>query len=217
MLEIIDADFNDPDHGRQVLAMLNEYASGPMGGNTPLPAHAQANLIPELACRPTVRALLARIDGQAAGVAIYVEGFSTFACRPLLNLHDLAVSPRFQGQGVGKALLLDAEEPQWKALHRIGSPVSSRAPGGRQTWEAFRDRMREYAAQGYAFDLEDNEPSIRCVAAPVRDASSGIVAAISVSSTVPYMSLERMREMVAVVQGAAAGISAELGWKVERA
>ena len=89
--------------------------------------------------------------------------------------------------GVGKALLLDADEPQWKALHRVGGPVSSRAPGGQQGWEAFRERMRGYAAQGYAFDLEDNEPSIRCVAAPVRDASSGIVAAISVSSTVPYV------------------------------
>ena len=43
--------------------------------------------------------------------------------------------------GVGKALLLDAEEPQWKALYRVGAPVSSRAPGGRQTWEAFRDRV----------------------------------------------------------------------------
>ena len=117
--------------------------------------------------------------------------------------------------GVGKALLLDADEPQWKALHRVGAPVSSRAPGGRQTWEAFRDRMRDYAANGYAFDLEDNEPSIRCVAAPVRDASSGIVAAISVSSTVPYMSLERMNEMVDVVKDAAARISAELGWKVQ--
>lgn len=117
--------------------------------------------------------------------------------------------------GVGKALLLDADEPQWKALHRVGAPVSSRAPGGRQTWGAFRDRMRDYAAHGYAFDLEDNEPSIRCVAAPVRDASSGIVAAISVSSTVPYMSLERMHDMVAVVRDAAARISAELGWKVQ--
>ena len=29
--------------------------------------------------------------------------------------------------GVGKALLLDADEPQWKALHRVGGPVSSRA------------------------------------------------------------------------------------------
>ena len=87
-----------------------------------------------------------------------------------------------------------------------------RAPGGQQGWEAFRERMRGYAAQGYAFDLEDNEPSIRCVAAPVRDASSGIVAAISVSSTVPYMSLERMDEMVPVVCDAAMRISAELGW-----
>ena len=42
-----------------------------------------------------------------------------------------------------------------------------------------------------------------------------IVAAISVSSTVPYMSLERMNEMVDVVKDAAARISAELGWKVQ--
>ncbi|MEN4919984.1 GNAT family N-acetyltransferase [Achromobacter spanius] len=105
MLEIIDVDFNNPEHGRQVLAMLNEYASGPMGGNSPLPEYAQANLIAELARRPTAHALLARIDGEAAGVAIYLEGFSTFACRPLLNLHDLGVAPKFQGQGVGRHLL----------------------------------------------------------------------------------------------------------------
>jgi DNA-binding IclR family transcriptional regulator len=37
--------------------------------------------------------------------------------------------------------------------------------------------MTEYVAGGYAFDLEDNEPSIRCVAAPIRDASKRIVAA----------------------------------------
>ena len=43
-------------------------------------------------------------------MAIYLEGFSTFACRPLLNLHDLGVSPRFQGQGVGKALLSALEQ-----------------------------------------------------------------------------------------------------------
>ena len=87
--------------GRQVLAMLDEYASGPMGGNTPLPAHVHRDLIRNWPAAPR-RALLARVDGEPAGVAIYLEGFSTFACRPLLNLHDLGVSPRFQGQGVGK-------------------------------------------------------------------------------------------------------------------
>ena len=53
---------------------------------------------------------MARVDGQPAGVAIYLEGFSTFACRPLVNLHDLGVSPRFQGLGVGKQLLGALEE-----------------------------------------------------------------------------------------------------------
>jgi len=110
VLEIIDVDFTNPEHGHQVLAMLNEYASGPMGGSCPLPEFARSNLIAELSRRPTAHALLARIDNEAAGVAIYLEGFSTFACRPLVNLHDLAVSPRFQGQGVGKHLLAALED-----------------------------------------------------------------------------------------------------------
>lgn len=71
--------------------------------------------------------------------------------------------------------------------------------------------MQDYVAGGYAFDLEDNEPSIRCVAAPVRDASGQIVAGISIASTVPYMPLEKMAELIPVIKQAAAGISAELG------
>jgi DNA-binding IclR family transcriptional regulator len=71
--------------------------------------------------------------------------------------------------------------------------------------------MQAYQQLRYAFDLEDNEPSIRCVAAPICDASRHIIAALSVASTVPYMSLERMRDLVPLVQQAAAGVSAQLG------
>ena len=67
---------------------------------------------------------------------------------------------------------------------------------------------------GYTFDLEENEASIRCVAAPVRDASGAVVAALSVASTIPYMSLERMDELIPVVQREARAISEELGWRV---
>ncbi|OZI72670.1 IclR family transcriptional regulator [Bordetella genomosp. 2] len=115
--------------------------------------------------------------------------------------------------GVGKALLLDLDESDWRRLQRVGAPVSPRAAGAGQGWEAFRDRMRDYAAHGYAYDLEDNEPSIRCVAAPIRDAGGAIVAALSVSSTVPYLSLERMGELTPTVKQVAAAISAELGWR----
>ncbi|WP_442857329.1 IclR family transcriptional regulator [Bordetella genomosp. 8] len=115
--------------------------------------------------------------------------------------------------GVGKALLLDGDEAEWVTMLRAGAPVSPQAAGNVQPEDRFLARMREYALSGYAFDLEDNEPSIRCVAAPVRDAARKIVAAVSVSSTIPYMPMERMREMVPAVQSAAHGISSELGWR----
>lgn len=77
--------------------------------------------------------------------------------------------------------------------------------------------MAHYAAGGYTFDLEENETSIRCVAAPVRDASGAIVAALSVASTIPYMSLDRMNELVPLVQRGARAISADLGWSAPQA
>ncbi|WJF89424.1 IclR family transcriptional regulator [Paraburkholderia bonniea] len=116
--------------------------------------------------------------------------------------------------GVGKALMLDLNEAEWKKLFDAsagGSGAAAYALAPKMHWKAFQQRMQEYAAGGYALDLEDNEPSIRCVAAPIRDASGEIVAAVSVSSTLPYMSTERMQELIPVVVNAAAGISHELG------
>ena len=39
------------------------------------------------------------------------------------------------------------------------------------TLSVWLKRMRDYAKAGYALDLEENEDRIRCVAAPVRDAT----------------------------------------------
>lgn len=114
--------------------------------------------------------------------------------------------------GIGKALLLDSNEAEWRRLFDEQPPPAAVWAGREDPgWEAFHARMLTYVAGQYAFDLEDNEPSIRCVAAPVRDASKRIVAAISVASTVPYMSLERMQELTPAVQAAARALSAELG------
>ncbi|WP_019938298.1 GNAT family N-acetyltransferase [Bordetella sp. FB-8] len=110
MLDIIDIDFKNPEHGRIVVALLDEYASGDMGGGEPLPAYTRDNLAASLAARPWAHALVARIDGQPAGLAIYLEGFSTFACKPLVNLHDFMVSARFRGQGIAQCLLAALED-----------------------------------------------------------------------------------------------------------
>ena len=49
-------------------------------------------------------------DGDlAVGLANCLEGFSSFACRPLVNVHDIAVLPAYRGQGVGEQMLVLVE------------------------------------------------------------------------------------------------------------
>ncbi|MFI5612279.1 IclR family transcriptional regulator [Amycolatopsis sp. NPDC051903] len=108
--------------------------------------------------------------------------------------------------GVGMALLLDSA-PEWRSLFR----AEAAGQVDDQDVEAFLARMREYAEAGVAMDLEDNEPGIRCVAAPIRDAGGAIAGAVSVSATRPYMPAARMRGLTAVVGRAAAQVSAALG------
>lgn len=118
--------------------------------------------------------------------------------------------------GIGKAMMLDLAPPSWRELfdasRRALAGVSFR-PDHNLDADTFVKRMANYAAGGYTFDLEENEISIRCVAAPVRDASGAIVAALSVASTIPYMPHERMEELISVVQRTARAISQELGWR----
>ena len=113
--------------------------------------------------------------------------------------------------GVGKALLLDSPQ-RWRAQFEADGAEPA---AGDADLEQFIARMTSYARLGAAMDLEDNEPGIRCVAAPIRDASRGIVGAISVSATRPYMPAARMRGLVAVVTRAAGRISAALGYREE--
>jgi DNA-binding IclR family transcriptional regulator len=113
--------------------------------------------------------------------------------------------------------LLDDTVEEWQRLYQVSLPTGGKnlqwPQHPEQSWAQFEQRMQEYVAGGYAFDLEDNEPSIRCVAAPVRDASRRIVAGISIASTVPYMPLEKMAELIPVIKQVAARLSAELGAK----
>lgn len=59
--------------------------------------------------------LLAWDDAIPVGLVNCIEGFSTFACLPLVNIHDLAVLPAYRGKSIGR-LLLRAAEFRAKAL-----------------------------------------------------------------------------------------------------
>jgi GNAT superfamily N-acetyltransferase len=54
---------------------------------------------------PGAEALIARVDGTAAGFALFFHNFSTFMGKRGLYLEDLFVLPDFRGRSIGKALL----------------------------------------------------------------------------------------------------------------
>ena len=115
--------------------------------------------------------------------------------------------------GLGKALILDQDEEAWADFFRTEAS-QRRMPVSLSQWLT---RMRHYAQLDYAFDLEENEDQVRCVAAPIRDVSGKIVAAISVASAAQYMSDERMQRLMKDVVDTARRISEDLGWAREPA
>jgi GNAT superfamily N-acetyltransferase len=80
-----------------------------MGGGSPLPDTTRHDLIDGLRQHPTTLVFLAFAGDEAVGLATCFLGFSTFAARPLLNIHDLIVEAAHRGRGVGRSLLESAE------------------------------------------------------------------------------------------------------------
>jgi GNAT superfamily N-acetyltransferase len=103
------ADYRDPRDAADVIALLDASARDPMGGGEPLAEDVKARLAGDLVANPQAFSLLARLDGQAVGLANCFMGYSTFAAAPLVNIHDLAVLPGHRGTGIGKALLAAIE------------------------------------------------------------------------------------------------------------
>lgn len=108
--EVIIANYLDRIQADDIVYLLNCYAEEPMGGGQPLSEYARANLAPELAQIPYAFSVLCYVDGKPAGLANCFEGFSTFKCKPLINIHDLMVESDYRGKGISQKLLQKVEE-----------------------------------------------------------------------------------------------------------
>ena len=109
-VRVVLADYHDPVHANALVHLLDSYASDPAGGGEPLSEFAKTHLVAALAARPQAFSVLAFVGATAVGLVNCIEGFSTFACRPLVNVHDVAVLPAFRGRGVGEQMLALVEQ-----------------------------------------------------------------------------------------------------------
>lgn len=108
-INIVRVDYGNLQHGSDLIMLLDGYARDPMGGGEPLSQFVKDNLIAELSKRDFGFSLIAYLDDKPAGLLNAFEGFSTFACKPLLNVHDIIVLEQFRGLQLSQLLLQELE------------------------------------------------------------------------------------------------------------
>lgn len=112
--------------------------------------------------------------------------------------------------GLGKALLAGLTSEQLHALYpdRV-LPVMT--PHSLRAFDDLELELTAVRAMGCAFEREESTMGTACAAAPIRDVTGQIVAAISVALPLERWDASPRSRWVSVVQDAAAGLSASLG------
>ena len=75
-IELVRIDYNNEQHGRDLVFLLNAYAVDPMGGGEPLTDFVTENLAQTMAQQSNVFSVICYLDGKPAGLINCVEGFS---------------------------------------------------------------------------------------------------------------------------------------------
>ena len=109
-IEVRLADYTDPHDGKNLVDLLDAYARDQMGGSTPLLDGVKEKLIAKLSKFPAAFSVICYVDKVPAGMANCFEGFSTFNCKPLINVHDIAVVEEYRGLGLSQLILAKVEE-----------------------------------------------------------------------------------------------------------
>jgi len=109
-IEILIADYHNEQHAADVGFLLNEYAKDPMGANAPLNPGIQEKVAGELAKQEGAFSVLAYVDGKPAGLINNLQTFSSFKCKPIINIHDVGVAKEFRGLKISTKMLEKVEE-----------------------------------------------------------------------------------------------------------
>ncbi|WP_197468052.1 GNAT family N-acetyltransferase [Neptuniibacter marinus] len=95
---------------KDMMDLLACYALDIMGGGDPLSEYTKVNLASELAKLPHAFSFICYVDKKPAGLINCFDAFSTFKCKPIINIHDVIVLPEYRGLGLSQIMLKKVEE-----------------------------------------------------------------------------------------------------------
>ena len=108
--DIVKVDYLNKQHASDLVFLLNAYASDQMGGGEPLSSETCNSLPIELSKLPHAFSLIAYIEGKAVALVNCFDAFSTFNCKPLINIHDVFVLKAYRSKGISQMMLDKVED-----------------------------------------------------------------------------------------------------------
>jgi DNA-binding IclR family transcriptional regulator len=159
---------------------------------------------------------LAKLSGEAVHLCVFDGTQMVFVERSLdrgrpNNVVTTVETSPCHSTGVGKAALAFQPPAVIDRVIALGLQRFTRntivAP------EALRQELAATRARGYALDDSEHETDVRCVAAPVRNSTGRVFAALSVTGNTRRMEQHRTEDLAALVISHASQISAQLGYQ----
>lgn len=112
--------------------------------------------------------------------------------------------------GVGKVLL--AWSPDEVLANVVDRGLVRHTENTIVVPDKLRTELADIRRRGYGLDLEERETGLCCVAAPIRNATGSVVAAVSASGPAQRLSAARIPLLAKAVVDGAAEISRQLGY-----
>jgi IclR family transcriptional regulator, KDG regulon repressor len=168
--------------------------------------------------RPKLRELLEK-TGETVQLGI-VDHESVLYVYEMESRHAIRMAAAVGGgaplhcTAVGKVLL--AFQPVDYVKRVLSNGLKSCTPKTMTRRDEVLAMLEEVAAREYAIDDEESEPGLRAIAAPVRNHTGVVIAALGVAAPVQRMTKKMMQDCVPSVLATAQAVSARLGYEPRR-
>ena len=145
---------------------------------------------------------------------VYIDKYDSR--HPVRMYSRIGLRARLHCTAVAKVLLAGLPVRERRAVAET-IEYEALTPHTLTTPEELLAELARVAEQGYAVDRGEHETFINCVAAPIRDASGRVVAAVSVSVPDVLLDFDQVLALLPRVRQTAAAVSADCGWRADPA
>ncbi|GAA3144152.1 IclR family transcriptional regulator [Kribbella aluminosa] len=165
-----------------------------------------------LAERAREQATIGVIDGRSHVHIAYVDGAVTAGHAVILRPPETSRNSNLNATAIGKVLLAFAPPAQAETLIRQLS-FDRTARRTITDPDELRRHLTVVRRNGYATSVNENSDDVRGIAAPLRDTTGEVVAALSINGPAGRFPRDRIRELVPLLCHAAEECSRLLGYR----